>query len=483
VAVTVAASRFVVVGGGIAGLAAALRLTTLVPAADVTLIEGEPRLGGKIVTERIDGFVIDGGPDSFLAAKPRGVGLANELGLTDRLVGTDLANRHTFVWRRGRLRELPEGLTGLVPTRLGPLARSSLLSPVGKARVALDYLLPPRRGEDDESLASFVERRLGREAYESLVEPLMAGIYAGDGRALSLAATFPQLRRAEREHGSLIKGVRAGRPPQPPHPGGSSRGATPFLSFAGGLGELVDALAERLAGAGVTIRTGCVANGLARTGDGAYIVATGDGDEVPADAIVLATPAGPTADLLAGLAPAAARALRAVPHVSTATVSLAYGVEEVPRDLRGYGYVVPRVEGRRALACTWVSSKWPGRAPDGFALLRVFVGRAGQEDALDRSDGELVAIARDELWQTLGIVATPHLARLFRWPDGMPQYTLGHLDRVAVVERSQAALPGLAVAGHAYRGVGIPDCIASGEAAAERIVQSVVAPTTVAPRR
>jgi len=452
-----------VIGGGISGLAAAFRLSTIAPGIAVTVVERDARLGGMIRTERVDGFVIEGGPDSFLAAKPRGVGLCQEVGIGDRLRGPNPAQRRTYVLYSGRLHELPEGLTGLVPTRLRPMAMSDLLSPLGKARMALDYLLPPRRGDDDESLAVFIERRLGRQVYARLVEPLMAGIYAGDGRQLSLVATFPQLRRAEVEHGGLIKGVLAGRPPAPAHGRPS-----PFLAPRGGLGELVETLAARLRDAGATIRTGAGVTGLIRaTGRPGFELLFGEQELLHADAVVVATPAPAAARLLAVLAPAAATHLRAIPHVSTATVTLAYRLADVPQPLAGYGYVVPRVEGRPILASTWVSSKWPGRAPADHALIRLFMGRAGQEAIAAESDRVLTETSRRELGDVLNIGAEPRLVRIVRWPAAMPQYTGGHLERVAGIERAIAAIPGVALAGNAYRGVGLPDCIASGEAAAE----------------
>lgn len=458
--------RIAIAGGGIAGLAAAFRLTRIAPDAAITLIEREHALGGKIRTERIGSFVIETGPDSFLAVKPRGIELCQELGIEERLHGVRQETRRTFVMRDGRLYDLPEGLTGLVPTKLGPMVKTRLISPVGKARMALDYVLPPRRGVGDETLAAFVERRLGREVYERLVEPLMAGIYAGDGRQLSLAATFPQLRAGEIEHGGLIKGVLAARRAAP-SPSGEQR-PSPFLAPSGGLAELVEAIETRLRQAGVQILTGTELTCLDRAGpQGPFTLRLGDGTSLAADAVILAAPAGPTATLIENLAPEAATLLRSIPHVSSATVALAYPEHALPRPLAGHGYVIPRIEARPALACTWVSAKWAGRAPAGHALLRVFAGRAGRDHVVFGSDADLVRIARDELRLTLGITAEPDLVRVARWPDGMPQYTLGHLNRVAAIERAVAAVPGLYLAGHAYRGVGIPDCIASGETAAE----------------
>ena len=452
--------RIVIVGGGITGLAAAYRLQQLTPGARVTLLESDARLGGKIVTEHVDGFVVEGGPDSFLASKPRGLGLSRELGLEPRLTDVSSSVRRAYVMRAQKLYELPDGLTGLIPTRLGPIARSGLLSPLAKARLALDFYLPPRQGQADESLAAFTRRRLGREVYERLVEPLMSGIYAGDGDQLSLAATFPQLRQAEREHGSLIRGVLANK-------ARNARRRSGFLTPVSGLAELVQALQAGLRQ--VEIRLGARVSNVMPV-DGSYLVHLADGELLAADAVILATPAFVSAGLVAGFDMGMAAALGAIPHVSTATVSVAYPLAQIPRPLDAHGYLIPRVEGRTLLACTFTSVKFQHRAPEGFALIRAFVGRAGQEDVLDGSDEDLLALVRAELRQTLGITALPLFSRVFRWPKGMPQYTLGHLERLAQIEERLPAHPGLSLAGNAYRGVGIPDCIASGEAAAEQVI-------------
>lgn len=465
----------VVVGGGIAGLAAAYRLITTAPEVAITLIEADGRLGGKIVTERVDGFVIEGGPDSLLSSKPRGIELCQELGLGDQLQGTNEATRRTFVLRRGRLHQIPEGLTGLVPSRLAPIARTGLLSPRGKLRLALDYVLPPRREAGDESLAAFVERRLGREVYARLVEPLMSGIYAGDGRQLSLAATFPQLREGEQRHGGLIKGVLAAKRQAPMTPSNGKRWP-PFVTPRGGMAELVERLEVRLRAAHVRIMTGTPVTALRRvaTSNGTqYELTVTNGTTVSAESVIVATPAFVAADLLAPLDRELANHLASIPHVSTATVSVAYPLSAIPRLLTGYGYVVPRAEGRPVLACTWVSGKWAHRAPSGHGLIRVFIGRAGDDAVVDGADAELLAIAHGELRDVLGIRAVPELHRIFRWPRAMPQPTLGHLDRVAAIEGGLTAHPGLALAGNAYRGIGIPDCIRSGEAAATLVADVI----------
>jgi len=432
----------------------------------ITLLESSPHLGGKIVTERVDEFVIEGGPDSFLSVKPRGLGLCLELGLIERLHGTNEKFHRTYVMRGGQLHDLPEGLTGLIPSRFGPMLKTNLISPLGKLRMGMDYLIPARYAGDDESLAAFIRRRLGREVYERLVEPLMSGIYAGDGEQLSLAATFPQLRQAELEQGSLVRGVLAAKKKSLDKP----KTWPAFLSLTNGLAEIVEALATKLEG--VEIRLGTRVARLSRDLSG-YAITLGNGEMLRAETIVLATPAPTTADLIAELDPELARALRGIPYVSTATVSVAYALADIPRPLNGYGYIIPRAEGRPILACTWTSTKFPHRAPEGYALIRAFVGRAGQEAVLERSDDDLLKLVREEMQTTLGITAPPLFQRIFRWPQAMPQYTLGHLERLAVIEKRLAAHPGLFVAGNAYRGVGIPDCIQSGETAAEGVLEFI----------
>ncbi len=464
-------SRVVIIGGGIAGLSAAYRLTQTAPEWAITLIESDTRLGGKIMTERVDGFVIEGGPDTFLSLKPRGLGLCCELGLEERLHGTSEKIRRTYVMRGDKLHELPDGLTGLIPSRFGPMARTSLISPLGKLRIGLDYLIPPRSANGDESLAAFVERRLARDLYDRLIEPLMSGIYAGDGKQLSLAATFPQLRQTELDHGGLIKGMLASKKKAPaPRPG--ARRWAAFLTPTTGLAEIVEALETKLHG--VDVRLGQRVARVEAASHGHRVVLE-NGDSISTDAVILATPAFAAADLVADLDLEMAYALREIPYVSTATVSVAYPLADIPRPLDGYGYIIPRAENRPILACTWTSTKFPHRAPEGFGLIRAFIGRAGQEGALDGTDDDLLTLVRDELRRTMGITAPPVLHRVFRWPKAMPQYTLGHLDRLAAIDKRLAAHPGLFVAGNAYRGIGIPDCIASGEQAAEKAFQFLIA--------
>ncbi len=463
----------VVIGGGASGLAAARRLLQQEPRPRVTVIESDSQFGGKIRTERIDDFVIEGGPDSFLAGKPRGVGLATELGLGDDLIGVTPQRHRAFILYRDVFHPIPEGLTGLVPTKLGPVARSGLLSPRGKARLALDYVLP-RHDAADEALGAFVRRRLGDEAWERLVEPLMAGIYAANGDQLSLAATFPQLQAAEREHGGLIKGVVAARQKAP---ASSGPARPPFLTPAGGLGTLIEVLTDQLQRDGAVLRDETRALSVNRVASGGkylYEIALAEGLPLRADAVILATPAHVTSALVSGLDRALSRELAEIPHASTVIVTLAFRAEQFVRPLTGHGYVVPRVMGGPVLACTWSSRKWEGRAPDGWELLRVFLGRSGNGEALLEFDDEtLLAIAQAEVATRLGASGAPALSRVQRWPKGMPQYILGHPQRVARIERAVVDHAGLELAGNALRGVGVPDVIRSGEDAAERVLQKL----------
>lgn len=477
--------QVVIVGGGIAGLTAAHRLSRDAldggPRPRITLIEAEPRLGGKILTERVAGLVIEGGPDSFLSAKPAATRLCEELGLGDRLIGTREQGGGTSILRGARLEPLPEGITMLVPTKLRPLLRSRLLSNRAKLRMALEVFIPPRRDDSDESVASFVRRRFGDEAFERMAQPLLSGIYAGDAEQLSLAATFPRLRETERTHGSLVRGMlaqrrEAGSRPAPSAPAGQQRSA--FLSLRGGLGELVGALVAALDG--VDVRTATIARAIEPRVGGGYRVRLADGATVDADALLLATPAWVTADLVKDFAPELAAALRGIPYVSTATITLGYRRAEVERPGAGRGFVIPRVENRELTAVTWVSNKFAGRAPNDIAIVRGFVGRAGREGAADLPDELLLRLVTEELREILGLTASPLLTRIYRWHRALPQYVLGHGERLAVIDRALDDLPGLLLLGAAYRGVGIPDCIQSGGDAAARALahlRGVAAPS------
>ncbi|HEX6269435.1 MAG TPA: protoporphyrinogen oxidase [Anaerolineales bacterium] len=461
--------HIVIIGGGIAGLSAGYYARKKIPDAHITLIEADSRWGGKITTDRLrfDGgqFIIEGGPDTFLATKPWAVALCRELGLGERLHGTNPDKKNTYVLSKGRLLPLPDGLAMMIPTNIQAILKSGLVSWLSKARMGLDFLLPAKSVNGDESLGSFVSRRLGREAYENLIEPLMSGIYAGDGDQLSLASTFPYLRDLEIKYGSLARGALEMRRQSNGKSVQSSRSA--FLTPTTGLAEIIERLVEYLASNGADLRLNTRVSRISDI-NSRYFVELEDGSTLEADFVILATPAFVSGTLLASFNPELASILQSIPYASTATVSLAYRQSDLPRELDGYGYVIPRREGRKALACTWTSTKFPHRAPEGYALVRVFVGRAGQDIPWNEKD--LLELAKEELGLTLNIQAEPLLHRVFLWESAMPQYNLGHPETLKRIDEALDKYPGLALAGNGYRGIGIPDCIHSGEMAVEKIM-------------
>ncbi|MDP1778885.1 MAG: protoporphyrinogen oxidase, partial [Anaerolineales bacterium] len=387
-------------------------------------------------------------------------------GLGKRLHGTNPDKKNTYVLSKGRLFPLPDGLAMMIPTNVSAILRSRLVSWFGKARMGLDFIQPKKAVNGDESLGAFVSRRLGREAYENLIEPLMSGIYAGDGDQLSLASTFPYLRDLEIKYGSLARGALQMRKQSNGKSVQGSRSA--FLTPTTGLAEIVEKLVESLKSNGANLRLNTSVSRISKI-NSRFILELEDGSSLNCDSVILATPAYVSGTVLASFAPTLASDLQSIPYASTATVSLAYRQSDLTRELDGYGYVIPRREGRKALACTWTSTKFPHRAPDGYALIRVFVGRAGQD--IPWNENDLLALAKEELNLTLGIDAEPILSRVFMWDKAMPQYNLGHPE---ILERIDSALekhPGLALAGNGYRGIGIPDCIHSGELAAERVLK------------
>jgi oxygen-dependent protoporphyrinogen oxidase len=462
-------TKLVIIGGGIAGLSAAYYARKKDPHVEITLLESSNRWGGKITTDRItfdDGqFIIEGGPDTFLATKPWAVTLSQELGLGERLHGTNPYKRNTYVLNRDRLLPLPDGLAMMIPTNIEAILKSGLVSWFSKARMGLDFVLPAKAVNGDESLGAFVSRRLGREAYENLIEPLMSGIYAGDGDQLSLASTFPYLRDLELKYGSLARGALTMRRQSNGKSVQGSRSA--FLTPTTGLAEIVERLVEYLATNHVTL---CLNTRVASVlQSNLWHLELDTGETLKANGVIIAAPTFAAAEMLASLVPSLASDLRSIPYASTATVSLAYRQGDIPRDLDGYGYVIPRREGRRALACTWTSTKFPHRAPEGYALIRVFVGRAGQD--IPWNEADLLALAKEELKLSLGIDADPLVSRVFLWDKAMPQYNLGHPDILKRIDAALEKYPSLALAGNGYRGIGIPDCIHSGELAVEKIFQ------------
>lgn len=469
--------RLVVIGGGITGLAAAHRALERAreagAAVEVTVLEERSRAGGVIATEEAQGFLLEGGPDSLITEKPWAIDLCRRIGLGDELIATRSAFQRSLVVKGGRLLPVPLGFSLLAPTRLWPFARSPLLSPLGKLAVLRD-LVAPRGGPPpggDESLASFVVRRLGREVLDRIAQPVVAGIYAADPAVLSLAATMPRFLELERSARSLILGLR--RQGSPATRGASGARYGLFVTLRRGMGSLVAELERRLPPGAV--RCGVRAVGLARgdgVGAGGWRVALDGGESLRAESVVVAVPAWNAADLVRPVDAELAAQLGAIPYASAATVALGFRREDVPHPLDAFGFVVPAVERRRILACTFASVKYDGRAAPGAVLLRAFVGGALQPECFALDDRAMAAAVREELAALLGVRAEPLFTRIARWPASMPQYAVGHLDRVAAIERCVTRLEGLALAGNAYRGVGVGDCVRSGEAAADALIDS-----------
>ena len=460
-------NRIVVVGGGISGLAAAHRLAER-GKTNVTLIEASSRLGGTIQTEYRDDFLIERGPDSFISEKPEALDLAKRLGLEPQLIQTNEKYRRSFIVRDGRLRAVPEGFQLLAPSRIWPFLTSDIFSLPAKARIAMDLVLPRKstNGAQDESLASFVRRRLGQEALERMAQPMVGGIYTADPETLSLRATLPRFLDMERKHRSLILAMlRQGNVQKS---GTSGARYSLFLSFDRGMQVLVDALTQIKA----EIRLNTRAESL-KPDNQAWTITTNTGEQIKADAVCLAVPAYVAAKLLNDLNSNLAAKLKQIKYASTATINFAYKRSAINHPLEGFGFVVPFIEKRSLIACTFSSVKFSGRAPANHVLLRAFAGGALQPDIFALDESELAAKVETDLRELLGITAKPLFTEVAKWERSMPQYEVGHLDRITEIENEVSKLPGLTLAGNAYRGAGIPDCIRSGEAAAETILQNL----------
>ncbi|MFB7782851.1 protoporphyrinogen oxidase [Streptomyces vinaceus] len=458
------ARHAVVIGGGIAGLAAAHRL--LADGLRVTLLEAGPRLGGKLLAGELAGVPVDLGAESVLARRPEALELARAVGLGDALQPPATATAH--LWTRGALRPMPRGHVMGVPGDLAPLAASGVLSAEGLARIEAERELPPTEIGEDVAVGEYVAARLGREVVDRLVEPLLGGVYAGDAYRISMRAAVPQLFEAARTHASLGEGVRelqqraAAQQAQ-------QAGSPVFSGIDGGIGRLPQAVAEACRAAGARVSTGTPVRELLRTAGGWKVVT--EAGAVEADAVVLAVPAGAAARLLDGLAPAAAAELRSVEYASMALVTMAFRRSELPAaitDGGASGFLVPPVDGRTIKASTFSSNKWAWAGADpGLFLLRTSVGRYGDEGDLGREDSELVDVSLRDLGAAVGLAARPVASTVTRWDGGLPQYPVGHLARVERIRSAVSALPGLAVCGALYEGVGIPACIASAARAAD----------------
>ena len=495
------AMRVAVVGGGIAGLSAAYHLQEDARSAgiplDCTLIERDTRLGGKVVTGHVDGFNVEGGPDSFLTQKPWGIELCKRIGLQDRLIGTNDASKQVWVLWKGKLRKLPDGVLLVVPTRFQPFVFSNLITPWGKLRMGMDLVIPARRDDSDESVANFIRRRLGSEALDKIAEPLMGGVHVSDPERQSLLAAFPRFATIEKKYGSLVRGMVAGRRAHPP----TGKSLPPFMTLRGGLDELPSTLAAKLDTTRVLLgrtvdaihqtavpsdHTSPAMAGRSGGSDGGhplgrplaggpYHLVLDDGSRLEVDAVVLATPARDAANLVDGFAPALAAKLRTIRYVSTATVSFGYRRGAISHPLKGFGFVIPRKEHRKITGCTWSSTKFDNRAPADSVLIRCFLGGATDETPALAPEDVMVRYAREEVRSLMGITAEPVLTQVYRWRNGHPQYDVGHLDLLAQIDALCAAQPGLALAGSSYRGIGLPDCIHSGALAAQTVLATTIA--------
>ena len=471
--------RVVIIGGGIAGLSAvwSLREHRSNEEFEVVLLERGERFGGNIRTERSEGFLIEGGPDCFLSEKPWAMELIKRLGLADKLLPTNDKNRKTFVLSGGKLHVLPEGVILMIPTRILPLATSSLISWPGKIRMAMELFIPKKKDSSDESLGEFVRRRLGKEALDKIAEPLVAGVHAGDPETMSVRASFPKFVQLEEDSGSLIKGMvrkmasmHKAKKPAACRRGRTSPGSTMFMTMRDGLSELIETLTSRLLEDGQdSLRTGAAVSTIEKK-DGRYLVTLEGGERIEADALVVAAPAWAASNLLAGVDQGLSDKLRTIPYVSTATVSIAFRKKDIKHPLNGFGFVVPKVEKRRIMAATWTSVKFSHRAPDDSVLIRCFVGGSKNAELVDLDDAAMVKMVKEELRDIMGIEAEPVLTRVFRWRKSMPQYTIGHDERVKWIDERVASIPGLYLAGSAYHGIGISDSIRYGEVVAKKII-------------
>ncbi|MEX2212997.1 MAG: protoporphyrinogen oxidase [Phycisphaeraceae bacterium] len=471
-------TRILVIGGGITGLAAAHRLTELAASRsiplDVTLLEASSRVGGVIETQRIDDYLVELGPDNFITNKTAAIDLCKRLGLEGELLRTNDEHRRAMVVRKGRLVPIPEGFELMAPRNLWAMARSPIFSLAGKFRMWREQFIKARATSDgdDESLSSFVIRRFGREALDRLVQPLISGIYVADPDTLSVRATVPRFLDMEASHGSIIRAMKAQKRAKTTAGVEQDAGArySLFVTLRQGMSVLTQTLAAKL---GDRVKLNTRVTGLSRllADSPRWRVSLADGSTMDADSVILAVPSYVAADWLRPTDESLAAQLDAIEYASSAIIVLAYRAEQVKHPTNAFGFVVPAIEKRRLIAGSFVHRKYVGRAPEGHVLLRAFVGGALQPEMTNKSDDELTAIAREEFTALLGITGEPLFTRVQRWPRSMPQYKVGHLARVAQLRQHLTQHPGLELAGNAFEGVGIPDCIANGQAAAERVIE------------
>lgn len=456
--------RVAIIGGGIAGLSAAFyleRARRSGAAIEWVLFEKSERLGGVIKTERSDGFVLEAGPDSFLTMKPDGAQFCRDLGLGTQLISSNDAERKTYILVKSRLVPIPEGLEFMVPTRVLPMATTPLFSWSTKLRMAREWFSAGGNQNHDESVAEFVRRHFGQEMVDRVAEPLLAGVYGGNADKMSVRAVLPRFAEMERESGSLVRATLKARRARTKS---SPAGPQPlFTSLKNGMQEMVDAAVGTLPPE--RLRLGQTVNAVRPLGDDWRIEVAGRTERF--QAVVLAVPAVAAGALMRQVHPGLIEGLARIQYSSSAAVLLAYDQAVLPP---GHGFLVPRTEGSKLLACTFVHKKFPYRAPEGAALLRCFISSSRVPDLMSYSDEALLATARKEIQEILGLAADPRMSRVFRWDCALPQYETGHLERVAQMEKILADMPGLELIGNSFHGIGIPDCIKSGKAAAQKLL-------------
>jgi protoporphyrinogen/coproporphyrinogen III oxidase len=462
--------RIAIIGGGISGLSAAFALEKQqrngVP-LEYAVFESSPRLGGVLVTEHVEGCLIEAGPDSFLTEKPWATDICREIGLGDQLIGSNDADRKTYILVNGRLVVIPDGLMFMVPTKILPTIFSPLFSLGAKLRMAAEWFHPPHKAVSDETVAAFVERHYGAEMVDRLADPLLSGVYGGEARHLSLRAVLPRFAEMEKNYGSLGRAMLAARRKMGQ---ASKASAKPlFTSLRDGMQQMVDALVARLTPA--ALHPGTRVTSLERREGGWSVSANGAASSF--DAVVIATPTTTTADLIHNFSPGLASELTGIQYTSSITVNLGFDQKVRASLPPGFGFLVPRSESKQMLAATFVHNKFPHRAPEDRALLRCFIGGAASAQALKLSDDDVVRTVREELQQILGLTDIPLFTRVYRWNGAMAQYGVGHLERLEKIENLLTQLPSLGLAGNGYRGIGVPDCVRSGSGAANRVLAAI----------
>ena len=462
------ATRIAVVGAGITGLAAALRIHEAAPECGLVVLDADPRAGGVLQTVTQDDFLIERSADAFITNVPWATDLCTRVGMTDEMLSTNAQFRRAFVVNRGRVQDIPEGFVIMAPRKIRPLITTPILSLRGKLRLAAEYFVPRRDDDVDESLESFAKRRFGNEVFERLIQPLVGGIYTADPSRLSLRSTLPQFVEMERDHGSLIKAaLRTARQQKAAAKDSAARYGL-FTTPRGGMSQLVEAVISRLPEN--CLHLSAAVSQLIREPDDGWIIECADQQRMHVDGVVLATPADAAATILRSVDQELAGELNQIPHAGSAVVSLGYRVCDISHPLDGFGFVVPLVERREILSASFSSVKFEHRAPDQCVLVRVFIGGACQPELVDLPRDQLTELAMRELRELLGISGDPLTVDVARWPSAMPQYHVGHMQLIQKVRRLTTTHPGLELAGKSYDGVGIPSCIRSGEQAAEKLL-------------